>query len=394
MAVSSFVSAATAAARLGVKRATLYAYVSRGRLEAYSLPGQRGSWFDPLQLDGLTRRARQPEARRPDLRVTSAVTAIEHGRCFYRGLAPETLAASHPFEAVAEWLWHGTMPSGGPTWPVDGAALREARVVQATLPAAASATDRLRVVVAVLGVLDPLRFDRRPAGAVATARRLVATTLATMARRRGDSIAAQVASWIGVPRGRPDAVAAVDDVLVLMADHELAASTVAVRVAASFGADPYAAVAAGLGAMSGSRHGAASRPIEEALAAMAQNATATRAAVSLLTDPAAVPGFGHPLYPAGDPRVAPVLALARRFGSPRRAEALASVARTQGLPAPNVDFALAAFTHALGVAPGAGEALFSAARLAGWLAHALEEYASRTDFRLRAVYTGPRPAPP
>jgi citrate synthase len=68
--------------------------------------------------------------------------------------------------------------------------------------------------------------------------------------------------------------------------------------------------------------------------------------------------------------------------------------RDQGVAAPNVDAALAAFTHALGAAPGAGEALFSVGRLAGWLAHALEEYAERTDFRLRAVYVGPRPEVP
>lgn len=384
-------TAATAAARLGIKRATLYAYVSRGRLQAFRLPGRPGSWFDPVQLDALGRQARRPEARRPDLRVTSAITGIDGGRYWYRGQDPARLAASRSYEQVAEWLWQG-LDVETPAWPVAQDAVAEARTVAAALPAAAAATDRLRVVVAVLGVLDPLRFDRRPAGVVASARRLLASTIATVARRRGGSVAAQVASWIGVPRGRPDAVAAVDDVLVLLADHELAASTLAVRVAASFGADPYAAVAAGLGAMSGARHGAASRRLEQALAAMAAGTPAARVAGVLLDDAAAVPGFGHPLYADGDPRVAPILTLAKRLGSTSRADALATVIRAQGVPEPNVDFALAAFTHALVLAPGAGEALFSAARLAGWLAHALEEYAERTDFRLRAIYTGPQPA--
>lgn len=387
---SSLLPAATAAARLGVKRATLYAYVSRGRLQAYRLPGRPGTWFDPVQLDALGRQARRPQARRPDLRVTSAITAIDGGQYWYRGLDPQMLARSRSCEQVAEWLWQGVEVET-PVWPIDETAVVEARAVHATLPAAASATDRLRVVIAVLGVLDPLRFDRRPAGAVATARRLLASATATVARRRGGSIAAQVASWIGVPRRNGAAVAAIDDVLVLMADHELAASTLAVRVAASFGADPYAAVAAGLGAMSGARHGAASRRLEEALAAMRRGQAAARAAGALLDDASAVPGFGHPLYPSGDPRVAPVLALARRLGATSRADALAAVIAAQGAPPANVDFALAAFTDALGLAPGAGEALFSAARLAGWLAHAIEEYAERTDFRLRAIYIGPQP---
>jgi citrate synthase len=142
--------------------------------------------------------------------------------------------------------------------------------------------------------------------------------------------------------------------------------------------------------MAGRRHGAASRQLELALAAMGRRTSAARAAAPLLTDDT-TPGFGHPLYPEGDPRVPPMLALARRLGSVRQAEALGAVLRTQAAALPNVDFALAAFTHALGLAPGAGEGLFTAARLAGWLAHALEEYADRTDMRLRAVYTGERP---
>jgi citrate synthase len=104
-----------------------------------------------------------------------------------------------------------------------------------------------------------------------------------------------------------------------------------------------------------------------------------------------VPGFGHPLYPDGDPRVAVLLPLARTFGPTPEADAVLEVARAQGVAAPNVDFALAALSSRLGLPVGAGEAIFTVGRLAGWLAHALEEYAKRTPLRLRAVYTGPRP---
>jgi citrate synthase len=150
-------------------------------------------------------------------------------------------------------------------------------------------------------------------------------------------------------------------------------------------------VAAGFGAMSGTRHGAASRRLEDALASMRRRVPPARAAMMLLGDDGALPGFGHPLYPDGDPRVPPILALAGRLGSTAHADRLLETLRAQGASRPNVDFALAAFSHALGVAPGAGEALFTAARLAGWLAHAMEEYAARTDFRLRAIYSGDRP---
>jgi citrate synthase len=389
---AGLIASTTAAARLGVKRETLYAYVSRGQLQAFSVPGHRGSWFDPLQLDALAGRARHPAEQRPALRVPSAITLVDGTRYWYRGRDPFALAASRSYEAVAEWLWHGEDVPAPPPWSVDADAVAHARRASDALPTSAAATDRLRVVIGVLGALDPLRGDLRPAGAIATARRVIANTVAALARRPRGSIAAQVASWIGVARGRDDIVAAIDDVLVIMADHELAASTLAVRVAASFGADPYAAVAAGLGAMSGARHGAASGRVETALAAVAHGVRPVVAAAPLLAEPGHVPGFGHPLYPAGDPRAAPVLALAKRGGdSTQAAGALLAAMRDQGVAAPNVDAALAAFTHAIGAAPGAGEALFSIGRLAGWLAHAIEEYADRTDFRLRAVYVGPRP---
>ncbi|MEZ5291639.1 MAG: citrate/2-methylcitrate synthase [Vicinamibacterales bacterium] len=387
----TLVPASAAAARLGVKRATLYAYVSRGLLTPRALPGRRGSWFDPVELDRLSSRAREPQERRPDLRITSSVTLIERGRYWYRGQAPEALAGSRSYEAVAEFLWSGEDDPAPRPWPPADTAVARARQAAAVLPAGATPIDRLRVITSVLGALDPLRFDLRPAGALATARRLVSSVVAVVARRRGGSVASQVASWVGVPRARRDAVDAIDDVLILLADHELAASTLAVRVAASFGAEPYAAVGAGLGAMSGTRHGAASRRVEQAFAAVARGTSPADAVGPLFLDPAAVPGFGHPLYPDGDPRVPLILALARTVGDTRPVEPLLETMRLQGVTGPNTDFALAAFTSALGLPAGAGEALFTVARLAGWLAHAQEEYAGRSDFRMRAVYTGPRP---
>jgi len=390
MPAPPFVPTAAAAARLGVKPATLYAYVSRGRLQAFTLPGRRGSWFDPVQLDGLAGRARQPRERRPDLRVTSGLTLIDRGRYWYRGHDPIALAASATFEQVAEFLWNPASTGTHPPWRPEAAAARAARRVLAALPPGAGPAHALRIAVSVLGAADPLKVDARPSGRVATARRLVAGALATVSGRTSGPAAAQVAAWIGARRDAA-ALEALDDVLVIMADHELAASTLAVRVAASFGADPYAAVAAGLGAMSGTRHGGAGRRVEEALAAIDRRTPVDRAAATLVVGGDTVPGFGHPLYPEGDPRVAPILAAAKRLGSVRAAEALLRVMRAQGAPPPNTDFALAAVTRAAGASPGAAEAVFSAARLAGWLAHALEEYAARTDFRLRAVYIGERP---
>ncbi len=385
------VPAAAAATRAGIKRETLYAYVSRGFLTAHTRHGHRGSWFDPVELDALVRRARGPVERLPDVRVTSAVTLIERGHYWYRGREPERLATTQPFEAVAEWLWTGQEPAAPPTWPIDADAAAHARDAQRLLASHASAIDRIRVVVAVLGAHDPLRFDLRPEGALVTARRLVATTVSALARQPHGSIASQVASWLTTRRASSRLTRAIDTALIIMADHELAASTLAVRVAASFKADPYAAVVAGLGAMGGSWHGAASRQVEHVLGQVGRGQRAAQVVAELLRSDAVVPGFGHPLYPDGDPRVAIILPLARTFGPTPEADAVLEIAAAQGLARPNVDFALAVLSHRIGLPPGSGEAIFTIGRLAGWLAHALEEYAERTPLRLRAVYTGARP---
>src|ERR1043166_30474 len=105
-----------AAARLGIKRATLYAYVSRGLIAAHQLPHRRGSWFDPVDLDALMRRARDPEERRPDPHIASAITLIERGRYWYRGHPPELLVRTAPYEAIAELLWTGALASARPEW--------------------------------------------------------------------------------------------------------------------------------------------------------------------------------------------------------------------------------------------------------------------------------------
>jgi len=179
---------------------------------------------------------------------------------------------------------------------------------------------------------------------------------------------------------------------VLLADHELAASTLAARAAASVRADPYAVVATGLGAVSGALHGGSSLGAEALLTAARRPADVPRVVGELLRRRERVPGFGHFVYKNGDPRAVALLDLVRA-AAPKSAQlavadaVLAEVRRTS-LPEPNVDFALAALSRVAGMITGAGEAIFAVARVAGWIAHALEAYRT-APIRPRAVYTGP-----
>ncbi len=211
--------------------------------------------------------------------------------------------------------------------------------------------------------------------------------------RPGQGIAARLWPRLCPQPPSPGLLAALRAALVLLADHELAASTLAARVAASVQADPYAVVATGLGAVGGALHGGASLGAQVMLAAADGPAAAPRVVGDLLRRGERVPGFGHFVYRCGDPRAGLLLALVREAvpGSPRLAVADAVLAETRrrSLPEPNIDFALATLASCAGMITGAGEAVFAVARTAGWLAHALEEYAARTPLRPRALYTGP-----
>ncbi len=249
-----------------------------------------------------------------------------------------------------------------------------------------------------LAATDPLRLQLDPPAVVAAARGLIAglvgcLPLAGPAAPGGQSIAAQLAARLSPDPGQPGLTATVQAALVLLADHELAASTLAARVAASMRADPYAVVATGLGAVGGALHGGASLGAELMLASARTPSDAPHVVGDLLRRGERIPGFGHFVYETGDPRAVCLLEMIRNLapGSPRLAvtDAVLAEASRRALPEPNIDFALAALADVAGLIRGAGEAIFAVARTAGWLAHALEEYARKTPIRPRGIYTGP-----
>jgi citrate synthase len=406
---------AEAAARLGVKPATLYAYVSRGLLGRERSPDGRTSTFDPAEIDRLARPGRARRGRRPasDLVVPSALTAIDQGLPWYRGVAVTDLAATRTFEEVAEWLWTGQLPEppaepGGVPWRAGEAALDAGRRAQAALPATALPLERIRVIAAALAAGDELRLELHPAAVTAAGRSLIAglvdclprpglppggAALAEPPAAGAGPIAARLWAGLSPLDPEPGLVGVLETALVLLADHELAASTVAARVAASVRADPYAVASAGLATVSGTLHGGASLGIEALLDEIDRPERAATVVGARLRRGERLRGFGHRLYPDGDPRAGFLLTRLRATAaeSPRMqvVDALLEAAARRGLPEPNVDLALAALAHVTRMTRGAGEAIFAIARTAGWIAHALEEYDRNTPIRPRAVYTGP-----
>ena len=418
--MAEFLTAAQAAQQLGVKPATLYAYVSRGIMRRDRAVDGRSSLFDAREVERLARRGRP---RRPvgvaDITVESAITEIAGDRLRYRGLDVIRLATSRTFEDVAELLWIGELPTTRPgrraaqppgpvPWRATPAALAAGRGAQTALPAGTLPLERLQVIVPAMAATDPLRLQLDPAAVIAAGRSIIAGLVdclppAGQPSAAPDSdypisdypIVDRLWSRLCDRRASPALRRALSAALVLLADHELAASTLAARAAASVRADPYAVVETGMGAVSGALHGGASLGAEALLAAASGPADVPRVVGELLRRGEKVPGFGHFVYRAGDPRAVLLLDLVRRAAPKSRAlavaEAVLAEVRHKSLPEPNIDFAIATLVQVAGMLRGSGETVFAVARTAGWIAHALEAYAGPGPLRPRAVYTGRPP---
>ena len=334
-----------------------------------------------------------------DITVESAITEITGDSLRFRGLDATRLAVSRTFEEVAELLWTGEFRSEQAPWRARPAALAAARAAQAALPAGTLPLERLQVIVPAMAATDPLRLQLDRPAVIAAGRNIIAGMVdclpGDVTSAEGEAVAGRLWSRLCNCRPAPGLMRALSAALVLLADHELAASTLAARAAASVRADPYAVVGTGLGAVGGALHGGPSLGAETLMAAASGPEDVPRVVAELLRRGEKVPGFGHFVYRGGDPRAILLLDLVRRAapksGQLAVADAVFAEVRHKSLPEPNIDFAVATLVRVAGMVRGAGEAIFAVARTAGWIAHALEAYSGPGPLRPRAVYTG-RPA--
>lgn len=382
--MSDWIEAETARARLGVRPQTLYAYASRGRIQVRPDPADpRRSLYRATDVAALAdRKARGRKASQVAASaiawgepiLASAITTVSGGRLWYRGRDATGLAETETLESVARLLRGG-----------HGAALK--RADRGLPPPGPDMRARAFAVLARRAGADPPAIGRNPLGlAVEAATLLDVLTDAVAGEVGGGAIHARLATAWGCGPGGPGADL-LRRALVLLADHELNASTFAARVAASTGASLAASSLAGLSALSGPRHGGAAAAVRSFAAEAARDGL-TQALAARIAEGRAPPGFGHPLYPDGDPRAA---ALLDRFEPAPQLAALRAAAEAATGQAANVDFALVALADRLGLPDDAPFMLFAVARCAGWIAHAIEQAQTGDLIRPRARYTGPEP---
>jgi citrate synthase len=394
-------TAAHAADLLGVTRATLYAYASRGQLRSEAVPGRprerRYSREDVQRLLDRKDARRDPAAAAarglhwggPVLE--SGITLIHDGRLYYRGRDALALAETATLEEAAIVLWAAEDSDRSRLFD-QSCALSHRQLTRLR----ACAKDPYALIQAALPIaarVDLASYDLRPTAVRLTGARIV-KLLASIVAPRDAQLPLHHALQRAWAPGRAEVGDVIRAALVLCADHELNVSAFTARCAASAGASPYDVVSAAMATLRGYKHGGAGERVLAMIAAADTLPHARMQVAARLRRGESLPGFGHPLYPAGDPRAVLLLRLAESGGNDETSRVTRNLRKAGSEllhDLPNLDFGLAAITRAFRLPDQAPVLLFALGRTIGWIAHAIEEYASGQLIRPRACYVGPMP---
>jgi citrate synthase len=388
---TSLMDAASATKALKISRASLYVYVSRGLIRSTPDPANgKSSLYAAADIQTLI--ARKKQSRRPRAAAAAAldyglpvlktrITHFEGNHCFYRGRDAVALSRKATLEEAARLLW-----DSGEHDPFPEVRFDPRRVTGWAATAKVSATDRATDrAMMLLSLLTP--HEVTPSGKPgphafqAAANLLAAVTVSIVGT--ATAYAGPVHRVVASAWRRPKAAEIIRRALVLLADHELNASTFAVRVVASTGAGLTHCTIAGLAAMSGPRHGGATERLRALLDEIDACADAEGVIEARLNRGETIPGFGNSVYPDADPRGAELMAGVKLD---RTMAAALQAARELAGGEPNVDFGLLAIERTFDLPRGAALALFALGRSVGWIAHAFEQRAAGTLIRPRAEF--------
>jgi citrate synthase len=419
------ITAAEAAGQLGVKLGTLYAYVSRGWLKSYRRKVGRQALYRRSDIEALrgvvsTERGRRGrslpaasswvtvahprsvENGAPGVIVAeSAVSSINDDKLAFRGYPIEEVVERATYEEVCLLLWSGERPV------VEEIAALRAEIHGAQMPASVAAAlaavgDDAPPLLRLAAVMPSLAaWDRRqpPRTRIDRAKLIISQLPLALAHPPAESIggpgmAGRLLGWAPGSTAGEWEVAALDRVLIACAEHELNASTFAARVVASTGADLFASVLAALCSLSGPIHGGACDRIEAMFAELESGARMDECLSTFTRDHRLPPGFGHAIYPEGDPRAVLLREVAQTIAKHRGKRLFETALKVEAAVwkrehlRPNLDFYLTVCVRMLGFPRSIPAAIFAIGRASGWIAQALEQYADNRLIRPRMRYRG------
>lgn len=398
-----YMTARQAAAALGVSPATLYSYVSRGMLHSEPVAGKPR--VRRYVTEEIARLLERKEFRRNPAKAAarglhwgspvleSSLTLISDGHLFYRGIDAIELAQRATLEEIAALLWTGDARRAGHLFKKNSVELPASIVAFIRQTSHLGPIERCQLVLPVAAASDIAAYDLRPLAVARTGARILRLLLFAVCRCSlpGAIDESLLHAWIPT---RTSCLLALRAALVLCADHELNVSAFTARCIASARATPYEVVAGALAAFRGRRHGGASEQIEALFREAEQAHRCRKVLADRLRLSEGLPGFGHKLYPNGDPRASLLISLAKSHGKNSVLEVANSLTRaayTLTGDFPNLDFGLVTLARALDLPPGSSTALFALGRIVGWIAHAIEQYRDDELIRPRARYAGPLP---
>ena len=405
MKKTRYLSAREAAGELGISLATLYAYVSRGLIRSEATEGKKRT--RRYRAEDVQRLKERAEQRRDPGKVAegalswgtpvmeSGITLISDDKLYYRGRDVLDLATGSSIEEVAALIWTGDSAAARQIFSAEPPVLSSRYTAVRKVVHDLAPVEAFQVLLPLAAVEDLTAYDLRPAAVARTGARILRlmAAIAVKDEAAGGSVAETLQR--GWASQDPESAALFDSALVLCADHELPVSSFAVRCVASAKATPYAAVIAGLSALQGMKHGGQTELVEAFLREAETSDDVRKVMASRLKRGESVPGFGHSLYPGGDPRGAELLRLTAAAHPRSPAVALSAAVAEEALDLigerPTVDFGLVTLARALELPPGGAIALFALGRTVGWIGHAIEQYGSDSLIRPRARYVGEQP---
>lgn len=395
---TTYLTASQAAEYLGVSAATLYSYVSRGFLRSEPV-GNNSRSRRYLAADVYALRQRTEQRRNPaavaatvldfgEPVLNSGITLILGGQLYYRGYEVCTLARQESFESIANLLWTGELGPLPPAPPLPASWLSLLNhVPPQTTPLAA-----LQSLLPLVQTLDPSAHDFTPQAVARLGQSIIQLLIAIIggAERTPTIAGGLLSAWQPT---LPGAANLLNAMLILTADHELNISSFTARCIASTGAPPHAALAGALAALQGPLHGGQTLRCEAFLREVAWDGP--QAVANRLRRGDSLPGFGHFLYPEGDPRGQYLIDAALAAAPDSSAASVVRTTRDTVLAQvgqeANLDFGLVAASRILGLPSGAPLLIFALGRIAGWTGHIIEQYQADHLIRPRARYTGPQP---
>lgn len=394
-----YYTADEAAEILGITLATLYAYVSRGLIRSELVGSdQRKRRYNAEDIDNL--KERKESRHQPEKMVEnalhfgapvmeSALTLIRDGRCYYRGYEAVELAKTYRIEQVAALLWTGSLENSDLFATTPEPFPKRCEEIRPFLDSL-SPFEAFQVILPLAATEDLTSYDTRPEAVARTGVKILRWM--AMLTAKTNTLKPTIAETL-----MPHQEKLMNRVLVLCADHELNASSFTARCVASTGSTPYAVIAAGLAALQGHKHGGHTERVQALFREVREPEQAQQVLANRLKRGEPIPGFGHKLYPQGDPRAQAIFeALEAHYpASSILALSQAIVEAAQKLTglAPTIDLALVTLCQLFELPQGMPITLFALGRTVGWIGHAIEQYQLDRMIRPRARYIGELPKP-